>query len=284
MFRTPFISKNWMASDETPNNSEWIMIGVPFDGTCSFRPGTRFAPEQIRVASRGIETYSPYFNKDLDDISFYDAGELDLPFGNTQRVLDMVYDVTREVLVAGKKYFGIGGEHLVSYPAIKAYYEKYPDLYVVHFDAHTDLRDEYLGEPLSHSTVIKKVADLIGFDNLSQVGIRSGESYEFELMKKHNTLVKSAEDFRDILSGIKGRPVFITLDLDVLDPSVLPGTGTPEVGGFSFSELMSYFKVLAGSNIVGMDMLELSPFLDTSANSTVAAAKVAREMLCVASR
>lgn len=284
MFRTPFISKNWMASDETPNNSEWIMIGVPFDGTCSFRPGTRFAPEQIRVASRGIETYSPYFNKDLDDISFYDAGELDLPFGNTQRVLDMVYDVTREVLVAGKKYFGIGGEHLVSYPAIKAYYEKYPDLYVVHFDAHTDLRDEYLGEALSHSTVIKKVADLIGFDNLSQVGIRSGESYEFELMKKHNTLVKSAEDFRDILSGIKGRPVFITLDLDVLDPSVLPGTGTPEVGGFSFSELMSYFKILADSNIVGMDMLELSPFLDTSANSTVAAAKVAREMLCVASR
>lgn len=284
MFRTPFISKNWMASDETPNNSEWIMIGVPFDGTCSFRPGTRFAPEQIRVASRGIETYSPYFNKDLDDISFYDAGEIDLPFGNTQRVLDMVYDVTREVLVAGKKYFGIGGEHLVSYPAIKAYYEKYPDLYVVHFDAHTDLRDEYLGEALSHSTVIKKVADLIGFDNLSQVGIRSGESYEFELMKKHNTLVKSAEDFRDILSGIKGRPVFITLDLDVLDPSVLPGTGTPEVGGFSFSELMSYFKVLTDSNIVGMDMLELSPFLDTSANSTVAAAKVAREMLCVASR
>lgn len=284
MFRTPFISKNWMASDETPNNSEWIMIGVPFDGTCSFRPGTRFAPEQIRVASRGIETYSPYFNKDLDDISFYDAGELDLPFGNTQRVLDMVYDVTREVLVAGKKYFGIGGEHLVSYPAIKAYYEKYPDLYVVHFDAHTDLRDEYLGEALSHSTVIKKVADLIGFDNLSQVGIRSGESYEFELMKKHNTLVKSTEDFRDILSGIKGRPVFITLDLDVLDPSVLPGTGTPEVGGFSFSELMSYFKVLTDSNIVGMDMLELSPFLDTSANSTVAAAKVAREMLCVASR
>ena len=284
MFRTPFISKNWMASDETPNNSEWIMIGVPFDGTCSFRPGTRFAPEQIRVASRGIETYSPYFNKDLEDISFYDAGELDLPFGNTQRVLDMVYDAAREVLAAGKKYFGIGGEHLVSYPAIKAYYEKYPDLYVVHFDAHTDLRDEYLGEALSHSTVIKKVADLIGFDNLSQVGIRSGESYEFELMKKHNTLVKSAEDFRDILSGIKGRPVFITLDLDVLDPSVLPGTGTPEVGGFSFSELMSYFKVLADSNIVGMDMLELSPFLDTSANSTVAAAKVAREMLCVASR
>lgn len=284
MFRTPFISKNWMASDETPNNSEWIMIGVPFDGTCSFRPGTRFAPEQIRVASRGIETYSPYFNKDLEDISFYDAGELDLPFGNTQRVLDMVYDAAREVLAAGKKYFGIGGEHLVSYPAIKAYYEKYSDLYVVHFDAHTDLRDEYLGEPLSHSTVIKKVADLIGFDNLSQIGIRSGEAYEFELMKKHNTLVKSAEDFRDILSGIKGRPVFITLDLDVLDPSVLPGTGTPEVGGFSFCELMSYFKVLADSNIVGMDMLELSPFLDTSANSTVAAAKVAREMLCVASR
>ena len=284
MFRIPFISKNWMASDETPNNSEWIMIGVPFDGTCSFRPGTRFAPEQIRVASRGIETYSPYFNKDLEDISFYDAGELDLPFGNTQRVLDMVYDAAREVLAAGKKYFGIGGEHLVSYPAIKAYYEKYSDLYVVHFDAHTDLRDEYLGEPLSHSTVIKKVADLIGFDNLSQIGIRSGEAYEFELMKKHNTLVKSAEDFRDILSGIKGRPVFITLDLDVLDPSVLPGTGTPEVGGFSFCELMSYFKVLADSNIVGMDMLELSPFLDTSANSTVAAAKVAREMLCVASR
>lgn len=284
MFSTPFISKNWMAADDNPQNAEWIMIGVPFDGTCSFRPGTRFAPEQIRVASRGIETYSPYFNKDLEDISFYDAGEIDLPFGNTQRVLDMVYDATKEVLDKGKKYFGIGGEHLVSYPAIKAYYEKYPDLYVIHFDAHTDLRDEYLGESLSHSTVIKKVADLIGFENISQIGIRSGESYEFELMRKHNTLIKSVDEFKEVISQVKNRPIFITLDLDVLDPSILPGTGTPEVGGFSFGDLMSYFKVLTNSNIVGMDMLELSPFLDTSANSTVAAAKVAREMLCVAAR
>lgn len=283
MLKSPFISKDWMASKSDFDSCEWILTGIPFDGTCSFRPGTRFAPEQIRVISRGIETYSPYFEKDLEDIAFFDAGELDIPIGNTKKALDMVYDVVKEILAADKKYFGVGGEHLVSYPAIKAYYEKYPNLYVVHFDAHTDLRDEFLGEELSHSTVIKKVADLIGFENISQIGIRSGESYEFELMKKHNTLVKSVEEFKKRLDALRNRPVFITLDIDVLDPSVLPGTGTPEVGGFDFNQLMEYLKALKNKNIAGMDMLELSPMLDSSGNSTVAAAKLVREMLSLTS-
>ncbi len=283
MLKSPFISKDWMCANENFADSEWILVGVPYDGTCSYRPGARFAPEQIRLASRGLEGYSPYFDKDLEDVNFFDAGELDLPFGNTERALEMVYDVTKEILESGKKYFGIGGEHLVSYPALKAYFEKYPDIYVIHFDAHTDLREDYIGEELSHATVIKRITDLIGFENITQIGIRSGEAPEFALMKKHNTLVKTADDFSKIAQKIGDRPVFVTLDLDVLDPSIMPGTGTPEPGGLSFLQMIDYFKILETLNVVGSDVLELAPFIDITGNSTVVAAKVIRELLVLSS-
>ncbi len=284
MQNTPFLSKSWMCAKENFDECRQILVGLPFDGTCSFRPGTRFAPARIRTASIGIESYSPYFDKDIDDIDFFDAGEIDFPFGNTARTLEMIYTATKEVLSAGKFWFGVGGEHLVTFPAVKAYFEKYPDLYLVHFDAHTDLREDYLGEKLSHASVIKRCTDLIGFENLCQVGIRSGEKTEFELMRVHDTLVKTPEEFEKKLDKIGNRPIFWTVDLDILDPSIFPGTGTPEPGGLGFNELMKYFKIISRKNVVGCDMNELSPMCDVSDNSTVLAAKVLREMLCACER
>lgn len=282
--KTPFLSKSWMSASEDLKTSQIALVGLPFDGTCSFRPGSRFASGQIRLASIGIETYSPYFDKDLEDISFCDCGDVDLPFGNTVKALDMIETCAKEMRDAGKIWFGVGGEHLVTYPAFKSYFDKYPDLFLIHFDAHTDLREHYLGEKLSHASVIKRIAELTGFENICQIGIRSGEKAEFDLMKRHNTLIKTISEFSQRLEKIGTRPIYLTVDADVLDPSIFPGTGTPEPGGFTFSDLIDYFKILKGKNIVACDLNELSPMCDLSGNSTVVAAKIIREMLCLIDR
>lgn len=270
-----FLDKCWMSSVKKADDADIIMIGIPYDGTCSYRPGTRFGPEAIRTASYGLEEYSPLQEKSLNSVKFYDAGELDLPFGNRTKVLKIIKDNARRVFQKGKRYFGIGGEHLVTLPAIEAAYEVYPDLSVIHFDAHADLRDDYLGEKLSHATVMRRVVDKIGIKNLYQVGIRSGTEEEFQLIKKHKTLLKDPCE----LDKFVNRPVFVSIDLDVIDPSLMKGTGTPEPGGLSYNELMSWLLPLKYLNIVGCDVLELAPNYDTSGVSTITAAKVIREML-----
>lgn len=275
MLSGPFLDRNWMGENKDYNTSDIIMLGLPFDGTVSYRPGSRFAPEQIRLASWGLEEYSPYFDKHLEDCNFHDAGDLEFPLGNTVKSLDMIEKNVREIYKDGKKVLGIGGEHLVTLPEIKAISEFYKNLAIVHFDAHTDLREEYLGEKLSHSAVIRHCADIVGFENIKQIGIRSGMKSEFELMEKYGTLVK--EQFE--LDRLEKKSVFVTVDLDVLDTSIMTGTGTPEAGGMNFNELISWFKYLKNFNIIGADVVELAPDYDASGVSTAVAAKVIRELL-----
>ena len=276
MLTGPFIPKNWMNSCEIFDESSWVMVGIPYDGTCSFRPGARFGPELARLASFGLESYSPYQDKDLEDISFYDAGELDLPFGNRDESLAVIGLAARETLAAGKKWLGIGGEHLVTYPVIQEYSQRYNDLAILHFDAHADLRQDYLGEELSHATVIRRSVDIVGADNLAQIGIRSGTKEEFNWMKENKTLIFSKGDISDTF---KSRSIFITIDLDVLDPSLISGTGTPEAGGLTFNQLIDWLLVFKDCNIVGADIVELSPHYDPTGVSTHTAAKVIREVL-----
>ncbi len=275
MLSGPFLDRNWMGQNSKYENAEIIMLGLPFDGTVSYRPGSRFAPEQIRLASWGLEEYSPYFDKHLEDCNFHDAGDLEFPLGNTVKSLDLIEKNVREIYKDGKKVFGIGGEHLVTLPEIKAVSEFYKNLAIVHFDAHTDLREEYLGEPLSHSAVIRHVGNIIGFENIKQIGIRSGMKEEFDLMKKYNTQIFDYSE----LDCLKNKPIFVTVDLDVLDTSIMPGTGTPECGGLKFNDLIGWFKYLSHFNIVGADVVELAPDYDASGVSTVVAAKVIRELL-----
>ena len=275
MLSGPFLDRNWMGQNPDYEKSEIIMLGLPFDGTVSYRPGSRFAPEQIRLASWGLEEYSPYFDKHLEECNFHDAGDLEFPLGNTVKSLDLIEKNVREIYKDGKKVFGIGGEHLVTLPEIKAVSEFYKDLAIVHFDAHTDLRKEYLGEALSHSAVIRHAGEIIGFENIKQIGIRSGMKEEFELMRKYNTQIYDYSE----LDCFKKKNIFITVDLDVLDTSIMPGTGTPECGGLKFNDLIGWFKYLSHFDIIGADVVELAPDYDASGASTAVATKVIRELL-----
>lgn len=279
MLTGPFLDRNWMGQNPDYASSDIIMLGMPFDGTVSYRPGSRFAPEQIRLASWGLEEYSPYFDKHLEDCNFHDAGDLEFPLGNTKKSLGVIRQNIEEIYKDGKRVFGIGGEHLVTLPEIQAISKYVDNLAIVHFDAHTDLREEYLGEPLSHSAVIRHSAEIIGFENLKQIGIRSGMKEEFELMKKYNTLIHEHKE----LDVFKDKNIFITVDLDVLDTSIMPGTGTPEVGGLDFNQLVGWFKYLSQFNIIGADVVELAPDYDASGASTAVATKVIRELLMAVS-
>lgn len=267
---------------ETPySEADVVLFGAPFDGTVSFRPGTRFAGQAIRPDSYGLETYSPYLDKDLEDARVFDGGDLELPFGNTERVLEQIGTYSSEVLADGKKFLMIGGEHLVSLPSIRAAYETYPDLHVIHIDAHTDLRDDYMGEPLSHASVIRRCHDFLGDGRIYQFGIRSGMKSEFVWAETHTHLEKfTLQTLGLVAEQLKDKPVYVTIDLDVLDPGVFPGTGTPEPGGITYRELLAAIGELQQlSNVVAADVVELSPQYDPSGASTAAACKTIREML-----
>lgn len=257
-----------------------VLFGAPFDGTTSFRPGTRFGSKAIRGESFGIETYSPYQDKDLEDYNIFDGGDLELCFGNTEKVLKDIEDNVDEIINNNKIPGMIGGEHLVTLGAIRSLYKKYPDLHVVHFDAHTDLREEYLGEKLSHATVMRRVWDIVGDNKLFQYGIRSGERAEFNWAKEHTKLNKfNFNGLEEDLKTIENKPIYFSIDLDVLDPSQFCGTGTPEAGGVDFKELLDAIIKVGKLNIVGFDIVELSPTYDQSGASTAIACKILRELI-----
>lgn len=275
-----FLSKNWMCSKETYEEAKWVMIGLPFDSTCSNRPGTRFASNEIRYASYGLEEYSPMLNKELNSTSFYDAGDLNLPFGNPHDALFIIKNCANNIINDNKFIFGVGGEHLVSLPLIQAAYQKYPNMILVHFDAHADLRQEYLGQKLSHATVIRRVLDDISSNNLIQIGIRSGEKEEFLFMNENKTLCQTNDEIIKKLNEYNlNIPIYLTIDLDVLDPSIFSGTGTPEPGGMTYKELIEKLMLFKNKNVIGIDVVELSPHYDISGVSTVVAAKIIRELL-----
>ena len=275
--------ETFFGCDAAYEDARIVIFGAPFDSTTSYRPGTRFASRVMRAEAYGLETYSPYQDTDLAEARVFDAGDLELPFGDTEAVLAAIEARTAEILADGKRPFMLGGEHLVTLGAVRATAKKYPGLCVVHFDAHTDLRDEYLGVLLSHATVIRRCWDLLGDGRIFQFGIRSGEGAEFRWAEKEGHTHLCRFDFaglREAVAELSGKPVYFTIDLDVLDPSCFPGTGTPEAGGVSFAELLSAaLTVIGGARVVGCDLVELSPPLDAGGASTATALKVLREML-----
>ncbi len=270
----------FIGCDHEYEESEIVLFGAPFDGTTSYRPGTRFASPAIRNESYGIETYSPYLDKDLLDIKVFDAGDLEFGFGNTERVLQVIEEMTESILKDDKKPLMIGGEHLVTLGSVRAAVRTYPDLHIIHFDAHADLREDYLGETLSHASVMRRCHDIVGDGRIYQFGIRSGDREEFLWAKEHVFTQKfNLDGIGAVCQALKDKPVYLTIDLDVLDPSVFPGTGTPEAGGVTFMELTGALKQVFQLNIVALDMNELSPVYDQSGASTALACKLLRELL-----
>lgn len=273
--------QTFIGCDADYEQATHVLFGVPFDGTTSYRPGTRFGPSAVRAESFGLETYSPYQRKDLTDYLIFDSGDLELPFGNPERVLNLIEARASKILTDGKFPFMIGGEHLVTLGAVRAAFKQYPDLHIVHFDAHTDLRDDYLGEHLSHATVLRRCHDLVGDHKMYHFGIRSGDRPEFEWATQHTNLQKfNFDGLSAALEAIGNKPVYFTIDLDVLDPSEFPGTGTPEAGGVTYLQLLDALtEVSQKANVVACDVNELAPIYDPSGRSTALAGKVIREFL-----
>lgn len=275
--------ETFLGCDSEYEESKIVVFGAPLDATSSFRPGSRFAVKAMRSDSYGLETYSPYQDKDLSDksVPIYDAGDLELPFGNPARALIQIEQFTGGIYNDSKIPVMIGGEHLITLASVKSALSKYPDLGIIHFDAHTDLRQEYLGEKLSHASVIRRIWELAGDNKIYSFGIRSGEKDEFAWSNDHiYTCRYNLNGLSDVLDELKNRPVYFTIDLDVLDPSVFPGTGTPEPGGISFDELhRAVISVGSNMRIIGADITELSPIYDPSGASTAVACKILRELL-----
>lgn len=270
----------FIGCDNEYDESKIVIFGAPFDSTTSYRPGTRFASSAMRNESFGIETYSPYQDKDLTDIKVFDGGDLELCFGSPESALNDIENFSAQILSDGKMPLMIGGEHLVTLGSVRAAAKKYPDLCIIHFDAHADLRDNYLGQKLSHACVMRRCHELVGDRNIFQFGIRSGDREEFLWGREH--VITNKFNFRGLEKLheiIKNRPVYFTIDLDVLDPSCFPGTGTPEAGGVTFTELMLAVQTVSTMNTVAIDVNELSPALDQSGASTALACKLLREIL-----
>jgi len=256
------------------------IIGAPFDGTVSFRPGARFGPAAIREASGGVETWSPVIDRDLENVRYADAGDLELPMGSAETSMAIIREAVEDCLNDDAIPFTLGGEHLVSLPAIEAVYAKYPDLVVVQLDAHADQREDYLGVKLSHACVMRRVCEFLGEEHMRQIGIRSGTREEYRIMRDYGTLTTfRAEDLVALRSWIGDRPLYLTVDLDVFDPASFPGTGTPEPGGIDWWVFQRFIEAIKGCDIVGLDAVELAPQLDASGCSSVLAAKCVREML-----
>lgn len=274
--------ETFIACDAEYEDSDIVLFGAPFDSTTSYRPGTRFGPAAIRHESFGLETYSPYQDKDLTDYSVFDSGDLELCFGSSEAALADIEKRADTILSDGKLPLLIGGEHLVTLGAFRAAFKKYPDLHIIHFDAHCDLREDYLGARLSHACVLRRCHDLVGDGRIHQFCIRSGEREEFRFADSHTDMHRFNFDGLKALAeelAAKKVPVYFTIDLDCLDPSAFPGTGTPEAGGVSFPELLEAILTVCKANVVAADVNELSPMLDQSGASTALAGKVVRELI-----
>lgn len=272
--------KAFIGCDGDYKSAKTVIFGAPFDSTTSYRPGTRFGSSAIRSESFGIETYSPYQDKDLLDYNIFDAGDPELCIGSVETALQQIEDIAAEILADGKRPLMLGGEHSVTLGAVRAVYKKYNDLYIIQFDAHADLRDDYLGVKNSHACVMRRCHEMVGDGHIYQFGIRSGDREEFRFAEGHTKMQKFTLDgIEKAAEELAGKPVYLTIDMDVLDPSVFPGTGTPEHGGVQFMELLEAVFKLKGLNIVAADINELSPHYDPSGISTAAACKLLREIL-----
>ena len=274
--------ETFLACDSSYENAALVLFGAPFDSTTSYRPGTRFGPSAIRHESFGIETYSPYQDLDLEDYDIFDSGDIELCMGSSEMALQAIEKRATTILEDEKVPLMIGGEHLVTLGSVRASIKRYPDLHIIHFDAHADLRDEYLGVPLSHACVLRRCHDLVGDGRIHQFCIRSGERTEFQFASEHTDMHKfSFDGLSEVMEDLISRkvPIYFTIDLDCLDPGFFPGTGTPEAGGVSFPALLDAILTVTKGNVIAADINELAPNLDQSGASTALACKVTRELM-----
>ncbi len=278
--KLPFIEQNFLSAKASFEESRIVILGCPYDGSASFRPGARFGPSAIRRASWGIETFSPYFERDLSQLKVHDMGDLELPLGEKKMSLDLIRKALRKILSEKKFPVLLGGDHLITLPVVEQALRVHPHLHLLHIDAHADLREDYLGEALCHSTVMRRVVDRLGEGRLFHVGIRSGTEDEFRSARKMKSILSpDPGSLRRVVKRLRNQPIYVTVDLDVIDPGLIPGVGTPEPGGFTFQEFVSLLRELQTLHVIGFDLVELTPDYDPTQISSVTASVILREMI-----
>ena len=268
----------FMGARRDPSDCQVGVFGVPYDGTTSFRPGTRFGPAAIREVSSGLETYCPQLDRDLDTLAYADLGALNIAYGAPEPVVQAVEQATARILALGLKPLMLGGEHSITSGAVAAVAREHPDLVLVQLDAHADLRQTWLGASHSHACAMRRCLEVLPSEDLLQIAIRSGTADEFSELHRSSRLVP-LHQLHQRLSALRGRPIYLTVDLDWFDPAVMPGTGTPEPGGFTWADFAALVDALHPHNLVAADVVELAPQLDPSGISSVLAAKVTRSLL-----
>ncbi|AFY29625.1 agmatinase [Cyanobium gracile] len=273
----------YMGARREPTGCAVGLFGVPYDGTTSFRPGARFGPAAVREVSSGLESYDPQLDLDLEDLAFADLGAVAIPFGAPEPVVAAVGRATEAVLDLGLAPLMLGGEHSISSGAVAAVAQRYPDLVLVQLDAHADLRQEWLGARHSHACAMRRCLEVLPSGELRQIAIRSGTREEFQELRATGRLVP-IDAMAAALAPLRGRPLYLTVDLDWFDPAVLPGTGTPEPGGFHWPQFALLVEELRQHRLVAADVVELAPQLDPSGVSAVLAAKVTRSLLLLLGR
>jgi agmatinase len=273
----------YMGARRDPAGCRVGLFGVPYDGTTSFRPGARFGPAAIREVSSGLESYDPQLELDLEDLAFADLGAVAIPFGAPEPVVAAVRGATEAVLSLGLSPLMLGGEHSISSGAVAAVATAHPDLVLVQLDAHADLRQEWLGARHSHACAMRRCLEVLPSGDLLQIAIRSGTRPEFSELHGSGRLVAIGH-MAEALMPFRGRPLYLTVDLDWFDPAVLPGTGTPEPGGFHWGHFAELVEELRHHRLVAADVVELAPQLDPSGVSAVLAAKVVRTLLLLLGR
>ena len=276
----------YMGAKRSPENCSIGIFGVNYDGTCSFKPGARFGPEAIRQVSSCLETYCPKIKKDLEDIMYVDFGSILIDKNDSKSVIESVKSATNYLISKRLSPIMLGGEHSITRGAIEALVKKYPDLILVQLDAHADLRESYMGNEHNHACTMKRCLDILPQKKIFQVGIRSGTKEEYKFMIENNQLVdfqtgKNSQELEKAILPYKNSPIYLTIDLDWFDPSLLSGTGTPEPGGFFWNDFQVISETLKSLNIVASDIVELSPDIDSSGVSSVVAAKVLRCLIMI---
>ncbi|MBE3520213.1 MAG: agmatinase [Firmicutes bacterium] len=273
----------WSTLDEA---APTVIMGVPLDETTSFRPGARFGPSAAREASQALEDYSLRQRRTLDPKLYYDAGDLVLPMGNVEEALEVIKKAAAEILSRDKKFLALGGEHLITLPLVEAVVQRHPELVVIHLDAHADLRSHFTGTRYSHGTVIRRVAELLGPGRVYQLGVRSADRGELEETRGLTEIhfYKVLEPLRTVVSKLDSRPVYLTIDIDVVDPAFAPGTGVPEPGGITSQELLDAVASLQGTNVIAADLVEVAPAYDSTGQTGLLAASIVRECLLLLSR
>jgi agmatinase len=277
------VSPRFIACHRSLEAARIVLYGIPFEGRVNLRKGADGGPRDLRLASDSIETYSPFLDRDMEDLPIADIGDCELPDGAAPREqLDAARDEIRGWWRPGLIPFMLGGDHTATVPVIEALAPAFPDLRILQLDAHPDLREEFLGERYNYASAMARVMDTVPPERVYQVGIRTGAREEYARRRPRffpAFAVHPVDAVRTVLPELRGHPLYVTIDVDVLDPAEAPGTGSPEPGGLRVPELIDLVRLLGDCRVIGGDLVEVAHAWDPSGRTGIAASWVIREAL-----